>query len=149
MPLHDLTADMLTRIRNAVSIHAKQVMVLDNKLNCGVAKVLQEEGFIRGFERIPDNRGGLIRVDLKYSPTGESAIECNRSRLQNRSSRVFRNGRVAKATTRFGHRHCQHKFWRDERSSLSRKQSWWRSGRCCLLKNLLLKNSSYRIKESS
>ena len=74
MPLHDLTADMLTRIRNAVSIHAKQVMVLDNKLNCGVAKVLQEEGFIRGFERIPDNRGGLIRVDLKYSPTGESAI---------------------------------------------------------------------------
>jgi small subunit ribosomal protein S8 len=74
MPLHDLTADMLTRIRNAVSIRAKQVMILDNKLNCGIAKVLQEEGFIRGFERIPDSRGGLIRVDLKYSPTGESAI---------------------------------------------------------------------------
>ena len=85
MPLHDLTADMLTRMRNAVSIHAKQVMVLDNKLNCGVAKVLQEEGFIRGCERIPDNRGGLIRVDLKYSPTGESAI--------NAIDRVSKTGR--------------------------------------------------------
>jgi ribosomal protein S8 len=43
MPLHDLTADMLTRIRNAVSNRARQVMVLDNKLNRGVAKVLHEE----------------------------------------------------------------------------------------------------------
>ena len=50
MPLNDLTADMLTRIRNAVSNRARQVMVLDNKLNRGVAKVLHEEGYIRSFE---------------------------------------------------------------------------------------------------
>ncbi|MGA1266947.1 MAG: 30S ribosomal protein S8 [Phycisphaerales bacterium] len=75
MPLNDLTADMLTRIRNAVSNRARQVMVLDNKLNRGVAKVLHEEGYIRGFETIADGRGGLIRLDLKYGPDGSSVIQ--------------------------------------------------------------------------
>ncbi len=74
MPLHDLTADMLTRIRNAVSNNARQVIVLDNKLNRGVAKVLHDEGFIRGFDPVADGRGGLIRVDLKYGPDGQSVI---------------------------------------------------------------------------
>jgi len=74
MPLNDLTADMLTRIRNAVANRARQVMVLDNKLNRGVAKVLHEEGYIRSFEPVADGRGGIIRVDLKYAPDGASVI---------------------------------------------------------------------------
>jgi len=89
MPLHDLTADMLTRIRNAVSNRARQVMVLDNKLNRGVAKVLHEEGYIRGFETIADGRGGLIRVDLKYGPDGQSVIG-SIDRVSKAGCRVYR-----------------------------------------------------------
>ena len=37
MAQQDLTADMLTRIRNAARINAKSVKVLNNKLNRGIA----------------------------------------------------------------------------------------------------------------
>ena len=89
MPLHDLTADMLTRIRNAVSNRARQVMVLDNKLNRGVAKVLHEEGYIRGFEIVADGRQGLLRVDLKYGPRGEMLIH-HMERVSRTGCRVYR-----------------------------------------------------------
>jgi len=89
MPLNDLTADMLTRIRNAVSNRARQVMVLDNKLNRGVAKVLHEEGYIRSFETIADGRGGLIRLDLKYGPDGASVIS-SIDRVSKAGCRVYR-----------------------------------------------------------
>ena len=89
MPLNDLTADMLTRIRNAVSNRARQVRVLDNKLNRGVAKVLHEEGYIRSFETIVDGRGGLIRLDLKYGPDGASVIS-SIDRVSKAGCRVYR-----------------------------------------------------------
>ncbi|NBX26598.1 MAG: 30S ribosomal protein S8, partial [Planctomycetes bacterium] len=86
--MNDLTADMLTRIRNAVSNRARQVMVLDNKLNRGVAKVLHEEGYIRSFESVADGRGGLIRIDLKYGPDGSSVIQ-NIDRVSKAGRRVY------------------------------------------------------------
>jgi len=74
MALHDLTADMLTRIRNAVRNRAKSVDCLNNKLNRGVAKVLEEEGYILSSEVVEDGRHGLLRVQLKYGPRGEQII---------------------------------------------------------------------------
>jgi small subunit ribosomal protein S8 len=74
MALNDLTADMLTRIRNGVRNREKMVTCLSNKLNRGVAKVLKEEGFIRDFELVEDGRQGLIRVHLKYGQRGEQII---------------------------------------------------------------------------
>ena len=84
MSLQDLTADMLTRIRNAVSIRRKNVTCLNNRLNRGVLEVLRDEGFIMGFEVIPDGRQGLLRVQLKYGPRGETLI--------NRIDRVSHSG---------------------------------------------------------
>ena len=74
MSMNDLTADMLTRIRNAVRNNAKTVTVVSNKLNRGVAEVLTDEGYINGYECIEDGRQGLIRVDLKYGKRGEKLI---------------------------------------------------------------------------
>ncbi len=90
MALQDLTADMLTRIRNACRNRAKQVLVLNNKLNHGVAAVLQKEGFIRGFEVIQDGRQGLIRLDLKYGPRGEILIH-SLERVSRTGCRVYRS----------------------------------------------------------
>ena len=59
MSQQDITADMLTRIRNAVRNQAKTVRCLNNKLNRGVAQVLQDEGYITGFEVIDDGRQGI------------------------------------------------------------------------------------------
>lgn len=74
MSMNDLTADMLTRIRNAVRNNSKSVTVISNKLNRGVAEVLKQEGYINGHELIDDGRQGLIRVDLKYGKRGEKLI---------------------------------------------------------------------------
>ena len=74
MAMQDLTADMLTRIRNAVRNRQRHCLCLKNKLNLGVANVLVEEGYITRFEVVEDARGGTIKIDLKYGPNGERLI---------------------------------------------------------------------------
>jgi len=74
MAQQDLTADMLTRIRNAVRNRAKTVKVLNNKLNRGVAEVLKDEGYIRSFDVIDDGRQGILQVELHYGQRGEQVI---------------------------------------------------------------------------
>ena len=74
MAISDPIADMLTRIRNAVRNRAKTVTCLNSKVCRGIAQVLQDEGFIDGFEVVEDGRQGLIRVKLKYGPKGEALL---------------------------------------------------------------------------
>ena len=74
MALNDLTSDMLTRIRNSVRNHAGSVKCLDNKLNRGVAQVLTDEGYIKGFETHEHGPRRYINLELKYGPRGEDII---------------------------------------------------------------------------
>ena len=74
MSQQDLTADMLTRVRNAVRNHAPSVSCLNSKLNRGVANVLQKEGYIDGFEVIDDGRQGRLDIQLRYGERGEKVI---------------------------------------------------------------------------
>jgi len=85
MSQQDLTADMLTRIRNAVRNGAESVRVIDNKLNRGVVQVLKDEGYVNDYDLIEDGRCGLIRIALKYGDRGE--------RLINEIDRVSKPGR--------------------------------------------------------
>lgn len=89
MPLHDLTADMLTRIRNALRNRSKSVLCLNNKLNLGIAKVLVEEGYVNGFDVVADGRQGLIRIDLKYGSRGEQIIN-EITRVSHAGCRIYR-----------------------------------------------------------
>lgn len=89
MSMNDLTSDMLTRIRNAVRNNAKQVNVISNKLNRGIADVLVNEGYINGFECVEDGRQGLIRIDLKYGSRGERLIN-SVDRVSKGGCRVYR-----------------------------------------------------------
>ena len=85
MAQQDLTADMLTRIRNAARNNAKAVKVLNNKLNRGIVQVLKDEGYIASYDVIDDGRQGVISITLKYGDRGE--------RLINTIDRVSRPGR--------------------------------------------------------
>ena len=67
----DPIADMLTRIRNAVRVRSPQVKMPCSKLKVGIAKVLQEEGYISGFSVVEDGKQGLLRIRLRYGPHGE------------------------------------------------------------------------------
>lgn len=85
----DPIADMLTRIRNAARVRHKQVSIPSSKLKVGIARVLQEEGYINGYDVIEDNLQGILRIDLKYGPRGEDVIR----RIQRESKpsrRVYR-----------------------------------------------------------
>ena len=61
MSMNDPIADMLTRIRNAVTSRKATVDVFKSKINLGLAEVLRQEGYIDRFETIEDNRQGMIR----------------------------------------------------------------------------------------
>jgi len=85
MAQQDLTADMLTRIRNAVRNRADAVKCLNSRLNRGVAQVLKDEGYIQSFDVIEDGRQGILKITLKYGPRGEQLI--------NQIDRVSKPGR--------------------------------------------------------
>ncbi|RME38562.1 MAG: 30S ribosomal protein S8 [Planctomycetota bacterium] len=70
----DPIADMLTRIRNAVRVRQREVRIPSSKLKVGIARVLLEEGYIRGYDVIDDGKQGILRVELKYGPRGEDVI---------------------------------------------------------------------------
>lgn len=71
----DPIADMLTRIRNANLIYHDAVEMPSSKIKVEIARVLQEEGYIRGYEVIPDNKQGILKLLLKYGPRRERVIQ--------------------------------------------------------------------------
>jgi small subunit ribosomal protein S8 len=63
----DPIADLLTRIRNAMVARHQSVQVPASKMKIAIAKVLREEGFIKGFEVVPEGIKRAVRIDLAYS----------------------------------------------------------------------------------
>ncbi len=84
----DPIADMLTRIRNAVRVHKKEVAMPSSKLKVGMAQVLRDEGYIRGFDVVDDAKQGILRIDLKYGPRGEDVIH-DIQRISKTGRRVY------------------------------------------------------------
>ena len=69
MQITDPIADMLTRIRNANSAKHATVDIPASKMKKAIADILQEEGYIRGYQMVNDGAQGVIRVTLKYNGT--------------------------------------------------------------------------------
>lgn len=84
----DPIADMLTRIRNALQIERPYVDIPLSKVKVGIAEVLQREGFIWDFEIIEQTPQSTLRVNLKYSPTGERVIQ-KISRVSTPGRRIY------------------------------------------------------------
>lgn len=74
MSLNDPIADMLTRIRNASRNRAKSVVCMNSKVCRGIADVLTQEGYIKGYEVRDDSPQGSIHIELKYGPRGETIL---------------------------------------------------------------------------
>jgi small subunit ribosomal protein S8 len=72
--MSDPLADMLTRIRNAGMVRYETVDIPMSNLKVGVAKVLREEGYIKDYQIIEDNKQGTLRIELKYGPHDEDVI---------------------------------------------------------------------------
>lgn len=88
MAVSDPVADMLTRIRNAVKAKFNSVDIPSSKLKTELARLLKDEGFIRNYKTIKDNRQDVIRLYLKYGKDNASAI-LGLKRVSKPSRRVY------------------------------------------------------------
>jgi len=85
----DPIADMLTRIRNASLAKHSRLNVPCAKIKVEVARVLKEQGFIRGYKVMPDRRQGMLRVYLRYGKDSQPVIRGIR-RVSKPGLRVYR-----------------------------------------------------------
>ncbi len=88
MSMTDPIADMLTRIRNANMASHERVEAPSSKVKEWIAKVLHEEGYIRNYRLIDDNKQGILRIYLKYGENKEKVIT-NLKRISKPGRRVY------------------------------------------------------------
>lgn len=70
----DPIADMLTRIRNGNNARHTSVKIPASNIKIEIAQILLDEGFIRRFEAIEDDKQGILKIDLKYGLNNEKVI---------------------------------------------------------------------------
>ena len=73
----DPIADMLARIRNAVTAKHTRVDMPASRIKADIAKILQDEGYIQGFKLLDEAerpQQKTLRLFLKYGPHGEKLI---------------------------------------------------------------------------
>jgi small subunit ribosomal protein S8 len=86
--MSDSIADMLTRMRNAEKAKFNSVDIPGSKLKTELAKVLQNEGFIRNYKFMKDSKQGILRVYLKYGQ-GQSSVIMGIERVSKPGRRVY------------------------------------------------------------
>lgn len=86
MPVNDPIADMLVRIRNAANAKFDQVSIPHSRIKESIARVMVDEGFLRGLEVVGADPRKVLVVDLKYAEGRRPAfVEMHRvSRLGRR-----------------------------------------------------------------
>jgi len=87
----DSVGDFLTRVRNASDAGHEKVDIPASHLRVGIANVLKDEGFIRHFKVVRDNKQGMMRVYLRYNGRGKPTI--NEIRRSSRPGRRYYVGK--------------------------------------------------------
>jgi len=62
----DPISDMLTRVRNGQSANKVEVTMPSSSVKCAIAKVLQDEGYIKGFSVTDEDTKPVLSIELKY-----------------------------------------------------------------------------------
>jgi small subunit ribosomal protein S8 len=83
----DPIADMLTRIRNAVTKKQEVVEVPASKTKTAIAEILKKEGFIKDYHRAEWKKQGKLMVHLKY--VGKEAAITGLKRISRPGRRVY------------------------------------------------------------
>lgn len=89
MQMSDVIADMLTRIRNANNAKHESVEIPASNMKKAIADILTNEGYIKGYQIIDDNKQGVIKVTLKY--VGKQKAITGLKRVSKPGLRVYAN----------------------------------------------------------
>ena len=90
MQITDSIADMLTRIRNANSAKHDSVKTPASNMKKAIAQILLDEGYIKDFKVIEDNKQGMIEIILKYGPNKSQVLSGIR-RVSKPGLRIYKN----------------------------------------------------------
>ena len=84
--LTDPIADMLARVRNACMARHTSVDVPLSRTKMAIARILHDEGYVRGFQLV--NRGRELRIRLRYDEH-RCPIVAGAKRISKPGCRVF------------------------------------------------------------
>ena len=85
----DPIADMLTRIRNALTAKHETVEVPASKIKVAIAEILVKEGYFKGFEVVDGNVQNNIVITLKYAPVKGQKVVTGLKRVSTPGLRVY------------------------------------------------------------
>ena len=88
MVVTDPIADLLTRIRNALTAKHETVTVPTSKMKKAIADILVNEGFIKSAEVVEQDGHSNILIVLKYGKKNEKVIT-NLKRISKPGLRVY------------------------------------------------------------
>ena len=88
MVVTDPIADLLTRIRNAMTAKHETVTVPASKMKKSIVDILLSEGYIKNAEVVEENGHSNIVITLKYGALGERVIS-NLKRVSKPGLRVY------------------------------------------------------------
>ena len=72
--MSDTVSNLLTSIRNAAHLRKQYVEIPVSKQSMSIIGVLKRSGFVWDFGVVSDDSSSVVRVALKYSPTGEPVL---------------------------------------------------------------------------
>ncbi len=85
----DPIADMLTRIRNALTAKHATVEVPSSKMKIAIADILVKEGYIKGYEIVEGTVQNTILITLKYAPEKNQKVVTGLKRVSTPGLRVY------------------------------------------------------------
>lgn len=85
----DPIADMLTRIRNALTAKHETVTVPASKVKVAIADILVKEGYIKGYEVVENAVQNDILITLKYAPVKGQKVVTGLKRVSTPGLRVY------------------------------------------------------------
>ncbi|MEG1559779.1 MAG: 30S ribosomal protein S8 [Clostridia bacterium] len=98
----DPIADMLTRIRNALTAKHEEVDVPCSSIKLSIAQILLDEGYIKEFKVKEDGIVRNIRIKLKYGPN-KSRVITGLKRISKPGLRVYaRKDKIPKVLNGLG-----------------------------------------------
>jgi len=86
--ISDPISDLLARVRNAVTAKLPKVDIPSSAMKVEIVKILKDEGFIKNYKLVEDNKQNVIRVYLRYTEDNKPAID-KLERISKPSRRVY------------------------------------------------------------
>ncbi|HYA39943.1 MAG TPA: 30S ribosomal protein S8 [Syntrophobacteraceae bacterium] len=74
MMVSDPIGDLLNRIRNAQKARFDKVDIPASRMKANLCRILKEEGYIKNYKFIRDDKQGMLRVHIKYGEGRQGAL---------------------------------------------------------------------------